>query len=384
MFLNYEGLIPGFTEITGAIGSAIGATPSVKAFLEIWLKILYFSAILGIWRAIASKEKKSPDADTSEKKCSGSQKKGFWFGVLTAGIIFLVLAFSGEFLEILRSNKTPGFSQEKTVQSPELPRSSYSGSPERPAPNIGPKEGQKWIADLGSGVKMEFMPIKAGSFMMGSENGASDEKPVHRATLTKPFWMAKTEVTQLQYQQVMGSNPSTFQGLENPVEKVSWNDAVSFCKALTDLERRAGRLPEGFEYTLPTEAQWEYACRAGTTGDYAGSLDSMAWYSSNSGDKTHPVGQKQPNAWGLYDMHGNVGECCLDQCDYSEGVKTDTYRDGVVDPLCRTGPDRVIRGGSMLWGSSNCRSAHRGIYIGWAGAGPDGLYMGFRPLVQQK
>ncbi len=251
----------------------------------------------------------------------------------------------------------------------------------------GPKEGQKWAAQLGGGVEMEFMPISAGSFQMGSNNGGSDEKPVHQVTLTKPFWLAKTEVTQQQYQQIMGCNPSKFKegygwfkklGSEawgNPVERVSWNDAVEFCRKLTQLERQAGRLPEGFEYTLPTEAQWEYACRAGTTGDYAGSLDVMGWYSSNGGGKTHSVGSKQANAWGLYDMHGNVWEWCLDWYgDYPSGnVTTDPQGAG-------SGSDRVLRGGSWYCGASFCRSASR-IGCGSSRADNDG---GFRACIVRK
>ena len=138
-------------------------------------------------------------------------------------------------------------------------------------------------ADLGGGVKLDFMPIKAGSFEMGSNSGGWDEKPVHRVTLTKPFWMGRTEVTQGQYEKIMGSNLSHFKGGNNPVERVSWNKAVEFCRKLTEVERKSGRLLSGYEYRLPTEAEWEYCCRAGTTGDHAGSLDAMGWYRSNSG-----------------------------------------------------------------------------------------------------
>ena len=239
-----------------------------------------------------------------------------------------------------------------------------------------------WSVDLGDGISMEFMPIEPGSFRMGSENGDDDEKPVHQVTLTKPFWLAKTEVTQAQWRQVMGSNPSNFIGDTLPVEQVSWDDAMEFCRKLTQMERQAGRLPEGYEYTLPTEAQWEYACRAGTTGDYAtstgsgqaGNLDAMAWYRENSGSKTHPVGTKQANAWGLYDMHGNVWEWCLDwYWNYASG--------NAVDPQgASSGSRRVIRGGVWNFDASYCRSAYRG-----SGA-PSSTFniLGFRPLVLQR
>ena len=118
----------------------------------------------------------------------------------------------------------------------------------------------------------------------------------------------------------MGSNPSRFKGSNLPVEQVSWNDAMVFCRKFTERERAAGRLPKGYVYTLPTEAQWEYARRAGTTGAYAGDLNAMGWHSGNAGKKTHSASQKQPNAWGLYDMHGNVWEWCSDWYgDYPSG-----------------------------------------------------------------
>jgi formylglycine-generating enzyme required for sulfatase activity len=200
----------------------------------------------------------------------------------------------------------------------------------------------------GNVVGMAFVEVKAGGFMRESS----------QVTLTKPFWMAKTEVTQRQYQQLMSSNPSRFKGDDLPVETVSWIDAMEFCRKLSEVERQAGRLPEGYEYTLPTEAQWEYACRAGTTGDHAGNLDAMGWYKSNAGEKTHPVGAKQPNAWGLYDMHGNVWEWCLDFYDSGFYGKTTG-----VDPVnTGSGSLPVIRGGCWDDGASNCRSADRDWY----------------------
>ena len=175
-------------------------------------------------------------------------------------------------------------------------------------------------------------------------------------TLTKGYWLGKTEVTQGQWEALMGSNPSNFKGADGPVEQVSWEDAMQFCRKLTERERAAGRLPEGYEYMLPTEAQWEYACRAGTTGPFAGSgsLEAMGWYTDNSGNTTHPVRQKQANAWGLYDMQGNVWQWCRDWFGNYPGA-------GVTDPSGPfSGAGRVLRGGG--WGNTaqNCRSADRG------------------------
>jgi formylglycine-generating enzyme required for sulfatase activity len=151
----------------------------------------------------------------------------------------------------------------------------------------------------------------------------------------------------------MGTDPSTYKGPDRPVEMVSWDDVREFCRKLTDRERAAGRLPSRFVYTLPTEAQWEYACRAGTTGRYAGELDDLGWYKFNSGDQTQPVSRKQPNDWGFYDMHGNVWEWCLDwKGSYPSGT--------VTDP---TGPEsgsgRVKRGGSYDNVAVGCRSTGR-------------------------
>ena len=144
----------------------------------------------------------------------------------------------------------------------------------------------------------EMVRIPPGSFVMGSASGSSDERPVTRVTLTTAFSLGKTQVTQRSWVAVMGSNPSGFKGRSLPVENVSWDDAMEFCRKLTTLERSAGSLPKGYVYTLPTEAQWEYACRAGTTGDYAGDLQAMAWFAENAGRTTHAVATKQANALG--------------------------------------------------------------------------------------
>ena len=150
--------------------------------------------------------------------------------------------------------------------------------------------------------------IKAGSFMR-------IKFPV---TITHDYWLGRFELTQGEFERVMGKNPSNFPGDTNrPVEKVSHNDAVTFCSRVTKRESEAGHLPAGWEYRLPTEAEWEYACRAGTTnlfsfGDGTTEADQYAWTLENSDSTTHPVGQKRPNPWGLYDMHGNVWEWCND------------------------------------------------------------------------
>jgi formylglycine-generating enzyme required for sulfatase activity len=160
-------------------------------------------------------------------------------------------------------------------------------------------------------------------------------------------------VTQAQWTAVMGSNPSRFTGASLPVEQVSWSEAMDFCRKLTERERAAGRLPEGYEYTLPTEAQWEYACRAGTTGPAGGKLNEIAWYAENSANTTHPVGQKRSNAWGLFDMHGNVWEWCRDWFGRYPGENVTDF----AGPA--SGSQRVTRGGGWCFVARNCRSARR-------------------------
>lgn len=166
---------------------------------------------------------------------------------------------------------------------------------------------------LTNSVGMDLKLIPAGTFTMGDNSGGIPVQ-AHQVTLTKDFYIGVYEVTQDQYEQVVGSNPSKLKGANHPVENVSWKDAVTFCEKLSSLpaERAAGRV-----YRLPTEAEWEYACRAGTTtaysfGDDEQDLGKYVWSIENSGNTAHAVGEKLPNGWGLYDMHGNVWEWCLD------------------------------------------------------------------------
>jgi formylglycine-generating enzyme required for sulfatase activity len=209
------------------------------------------------------------------------------------------------------------------------------------------------------GIDLIYIP--PGEFVMGSDNGALVEKPVHRVRISNGFLMGRTEVTQGQWKAVMGttvrqqrdkanpSSPLRGEGDEYPIYYLSWNEAQEFIRKLNQLN-------DGYVYRLPTEAEWEYTCRAGTTGDYAGDLDSMAWYEDNSGGQTHSVATKQPNGFGLYDMHGNVWELCEDYYHYSySGAPTD-------GSAWLSGGDmeyRVLRGGSWDFGATLLRSAFR-------------------------
>jgi formylglycine-generating enzyme required for sulfatase activity len=215
--------------------------------------------------------------------------------------------------------------------------------------------------DLKNSIGMSFNLIPAGEFMMGSpaselgREGREEDETQHKVTLTKPFFLGICEVTQSEYEKVVGINPSKFKGAKNPVEQVSWSQAVEFCKLLSALpaEQAAGRV-----YRLPTEAEWEYACRAGSKtaysfGESASVLGDYAWCGDNSNDQTHPVGEKKPNAWGLYDMHGNVAEWCSYCGDYPTVA--------VTDPVGQEGVGFTAqRGGG--WGFlTDYRSADRSL-----------------------
>ena len=263
--------------------------------------------------------------------------------------------------------------------------------------------------EITNSIGMKLVLIPKGTFTMGSpksEDGHERKESQHEVTIGKDYYLGVTEVTQGQYEKVMGTNPSYYQkekirkksSLMYPVESLSWDDALAFCKNLSELpeEKKAGRI-----YRLPTEAEWEYACRAGSKTAYSfgansKSLGNYAWFADNSGSKKldssdlsnrsknnpreyldtvlsagclpHPVGEKNPNAWGLYDMHGNVLEWCSDfYSAYPEGA--------VSDPIGpKEGLNRMMRGGSWTSDAQNCRSAYR------QGNAPDEYYanIGFR------
>lgn len=244
-------------------------------------------------------------------------------------------------------------------------------APQEPPPPIGgrtPESGRNFTV---AATEIPMIWIAPGTFLLSNPQGSDDDTLV---TLSRGYWLGRTEVTQEQWQTIMEHlpSPSFFKGSDRPVERVSWSSAMEFCRKLTERELIAGRLPDGYEYTLPTEAQWEYACRAGTTGPHAGDLVAMAWYAANSGAQTHPVAQKKPNAWGLYDMHGNVAEWCRDGYGgYPGGAVTDLMN-GYDGPSAAMA--RVLRGGAFVNTAGQCRSANRYSYL----TNYSGFALGFR------
>jgi formylglycine-generating enzyme required for sulfatase activity len=228
--------------------------------------------------------------------------------------------------------------------------------------------------DLGKGVTMKLAGIPAGQFVMGSPKSEKDRKdhegPQRRVVISRPFYMGVTEVTQAQYQRITGKNPSKLKNPQNPVEQVSWKDAAAFCTALS---KKTGRT-----VALPTEAQWEYAYRAGTKARFSfGNADkdmpAHGWYSSTGGGKTHPVAQKKPNAWGLYDMHGNAWEWCANWY-------ANSYANAeTLDPKGpATGQLRIIRGASFCDHAYRCRAAARASHA----PGRRWHNIGFRVVVE--
>jgi formylglycine-generating enzyme required for sulfatase activity len=292
---------------------------------------------------------------------------------IVIGVATLVLLAIGIFL--VNDWKKPS---KLTTTIPPSPGRQTGG---QPIAEKKPKNADSFTNSIG----MKFVRIPPGSFLMGNDispaetarkygGGAGQyeyEHPQHKVSIEQPFYLQSTEVTQGQWKKVMGDNPSHFVncGEDCPVEQVSWNDAQEFVKKLNELESTD-------KYRLPSEAEWEYACRAGTTteysfGDDSSKLGDYAWYSDNSNGQPHPVRQKKPNAWGLYDMHGNILEWVEDDWHKNyEGAPHDG-RAWVDEPR---GSHRVLRGGFWNGNQNSARAASRDNYIPY---GP-GNYVGFR------
>ena len=215
--------------------------------------------------------------------------------------------------------------------------------------HVAPKTGDTKVVTLPGGATMEMIWCGPGSFMMGSpktEEGRFEDEPIHPVTLTKGFWLGKYEVTQAQWESVMGENRARFKGAKRPMDSISWDDCQHFVQKVN--------VAFGGRARMPTEAEWEYACRAGSGAPVAGSghLADMAWYDSNSGNQTHAVGENQANDWGFFDMHGNVLEWCQDWFSRPEGQAVDPK-----GPLA--GSFKVLRGGCWFFYERDCRSAYR-------------------------
>ncbi|MBC1194165.1 SUMF1/EgtB/PvdO family nonheme iron enzyme [Microcystis aeruginosa BLCCF158] len=281
---------------------------------------------------------KSPSAPIPPQRWS-RRKVLINLGLVTVGTVA-----SNIFAQLFRQNPTP---------PPPSPRPSSS-------PSVRFTKPTPFTENLPNGVTLEMVGLPAGKFLMGSPDSGPDvyvsEKPQHLVQVNS-FAIGKYPITQAQYEAVMGINPSLFQNNpQNPVKSVSWDDAQAFCQKLSQIT--------GKTYRLPTEAEWEYACRAGTTtryyfGDDANQLGDYAWYNGNSQRTTHPVGQKKPNAWGLYDMSGNVWEWCEDNWH-------DNYKNAPSDGSAWLTDDnwyKLLRGGSWNYRPEYCRSASRNFNI---------------------
>ena len=278
--------------------------------------------------------------------------EGMWVAVITSvvGPILVVIVAA-----VLKWPRGPvrNRPEESEVKSTEPPKRQTSIENRPSSPGNGSRPSSKPAKEFNNSIGMKFVWIPPGTFLMGSppdEPGRRNDETQHRVTLTKGFYIGVHQVTQAQWHKVLRRDPSYSKGANLPVESISWDECREFCEAL-------GK-SDGKKYRLPTEAEWEYACRAGSTtpfhfGDDSKQLGAYAWYSDNTGPRTNPVGVKPPNAWGLYDMHGNVWEWCADwHGPYPEGDSTDPQ-----------GPDageaRVLRGGSWKNSPWECRSAYR-------------------------
>ena len=315
----------------------------------------------------------APAAGKQAPQATAEQENLFWQSIVNSTNPAVFEAYLEQFpngvFRLLAQNRLTAMREPAAGDRPAVggPRGGGAGPPAAGSRPAADRDAPLRAGETREFDGMEFVWVPEGEFRMGSTSPEAfiDEQPVTQVRISRGFWLGKYEVTQAEWQGVMGTNPSRFSGCgQCPVERVSWNDAQEF---IGNLNGRAG----GSRYRLPTEAEWEYGARAGTTGDRYGNLDAIAWCGDNSEGRTHPVGQKAPNAWGLHDMLGNV---CEWVADWSGGY----YPGGTVtDPR---GPGssfiRVTRGGGWGRRASGCRSSYR---IGDT-PGNRGSFLGFRLL----
>jgi formylglycine-generating enzyme required for sulfatase activity len=223
-----------------------------------------------------------------------------------------------------------------------------SGLDHFPSGNLSDQSNKKKEFDLGQGVKINMIWVEPGTFLMGSPESELERIPErekqHEVTITKGFWLAETEFTQAQWEKIMKSNPSQKNGANLPVESVSYNDVLALLSKINN---------RGITFRLPTEAEWEYACRAGTDGPYDDDREMTTWHSGNSGKEPHQVATKRPNRWGFYDMHGNILEWC------SDWLQEDNSNDKVDPKGPESGIYKVQRGGQFTGRTKHTRAADR-------------------------
>jgi formylglycine-generating enzyme required for sulfatase activity len=267
------------------------------------------------------------------------------------GLALVVMVIGGVFWLIKHNNKTIAASKPEPVSS--------TTAENKTAPSVsGP------FTEKINGAEIQMVAIPGGTFLMGSplsESGRDLDEGPQNSVAVQNFQLGKYEVTQAQYRAVMGTNPASFKGDDLPVESVSWNDALEFCRKLSSLTGR--------KYRLPNEAEWEYAARAGSDRPAAGNVEALGWCGPNSANRTHPVGQKEANAFGLYDMYGNVWEWCESKYRPYPFQANDGREDLQLTDV------RVLRGGSWESAIRACRASYRRRVV------PDPRSSGFRVVL---